>query len=95
MTKTKRKRPTNSFGTVKKFLVVGTFAATMIGTQLIGQQDIAANFNEPITVVVPANQSQQDYAFPPNYTGNEVQLEAIPQAISPEIVPVARTQSSQ
>ena len=95
MTTTKRRRPNNSFGTVKKFLVAGTFAATMIGTQLIGQQDTAANFNEPVMVVVPANQGQQDYALPPNYRGNEVQLEAIPQAVTPDIAPVARTQSSQ
>lgn len=92
---TKRRRSANSFGAVKKFLVVGTFAATMIGTQVVGQQDTVVSFNEPVTVVVPAFQSQQSYALPPTYNGSEVRLEAIPEVITPDIAPVARTRSSR
>lgn len=96
---TNRKRPANSFGSVKKYLIAGTFAATMIGTQLIGQQDTVVNFNEQVTVVVPATQSQEVYALPPTFNrnnrGDQIQLKAIPQAVTPNINPVARTRSSQ
>ena len=98
-TTTKPGRPDHSLGFLKTVLVVGTIAATMMGTRLLGQQAAAAPVNEPVTVVVPATQSQEQYALPPSYNGSgrgtEVQLQPIPQAITPHIAPVARTRSSR
>ncbi len=98
-TTTKPGRPDHSLGFLKTVLVVGTIAATMMGTRLLGQQAAAALISEPITVVVPVAQPQTQYALPPTYNdsgrGTEVQLQPIPQAITPNIAPVARTRSSR
>ena len=103
ITMTNRRRSANSYDSVKKFLVVGSFAATLIGTQLLGQQETAVTNtttnNEAVTIVVPSGQDQQTFAMPPGFDGTNkgsvVQLEPIPQARTVTIAPVARTRSSQ
>ncbi len=96
-TTTKPGRPDYSLGFLKTILVVGTIAATFLGTRLLGQQAIPNN--EPVTVVVPAESSQEQYALPPTYTNagrsTQIELQPIPQAITPRIAPITRTRSSQ
>ncbi len=96
-TTTKPGRADYSLGFLKTVLVGGTIAATLLGTRLLGQQ--ATSTNEPVMVVVPAAPSQGEYALPPTYTnasrGTQIELQPIPQAITPRIAPVARTRSSR
>ncbi len=96
-TTTKPGRPDYSLGFLKTILVVGTIAATFLGTRLLGQQAIPDN--EPVTVVVPADSPQGEYALPPTYTNpgrtTQIELQPIPQAITPRIAPITRTRSSR
>ena len=96
-TTTKSGRPDYSLGFLKTVLVAGTIATTLLGTRLLGQQ--ATTPNEPVTVVVPVAQPEGQVALPPTYAGSgrttQLQLQPIPQAITPRIAPVARTRSSR
>jgi hypothetical protein len=97
MKTTTKGRPDYSLGFLKTVLVGGTIAATLLGTRLLGQQ--AVPNNEPVMVVVPAESPQEQYALPPTYTNagrsTQIELQPIPQAITPRIAPITRTRSSR
>ncbi|MCA9934882.1 MAG: hypothetical protein KC415_13200 [Anaerolineales bacterium] len=105
MTTKRRKRPNQQLGALKTLLVVGSMAATLAGTRLLAMQDTqdtAVSQTAPVIVVVPATQMQQTtYPLPPTMNGDgrgtAVQLQPIPQAVTPNIQvrPVAQSRSSR
>ena len=105
-TKQQKKRPNQQLGTLKTMLVVGSMAATLAGTRLLAMQAVpttTADPSAPVAVVVPSTQTQvqQNYAMPPTLNGSgrstTVQLQPIPQAVTPNIQVrvVAQSRSSR
>jgi hypothetical protein len=99
MTTNRSGRSGQQTGTLKTALVVGTLVATLAGTRLLAAQDTAVvetavPTDAAVTVVVPA-ESSSTLPLPPTSRGTQVQLEAIPQVVQPNIQPVARTRSSR
>ncbi len=95
-------------GMLKTFLVVGSLVATLAGTRLLAAQDTAvvattAPTDAAVTVVVPADNSAtvttsltaSTLPLPPTSGGTQVELKAIPQAVQPQIQPVASARSSR
>lgn len=96
---TKGGRHNQKFGTLKALLFTGSVAATLAGTQLLPLQDAEVtagpvSTSEPVTVVVPGGESST-FLLPPGDRGRRVELKPIPQAVQPDIKPVARTRSSR
>lgn len=109
MTTNRSKRTAQQWGGLKTMLVVGSLAATLAGTRLLGLQEsaqaslaeTAVNTSQPVTVVVPAAQTST-LPLPPHWEGSsrgvQVELAPIPQAVTPNIQPVqpvARSRSSR
>lgn len=99
MTTNRSARQGNQTGLLKTALVVGSLVATVAGTQLLAAQDTAVaetavSPNAPVTVVVPA-ESSSTLPLPPTSRGAQVELQAIPQAVQPQIQPVVRARSSR
>jgi hypothetical protein len=85
---------------LKTFLIMGSLVATLAGTRLLAAQDTAVvetavPLDAPVTVVVPVESSNSTLPLPPTSRGTQVQLEAIPQVVQPQIQPVARARSSR
>lgn len=84
---------------LKTTLLVGSLVATLAGTRLLASQDTAVAetavpITESVEVVVPA-ESSSTLPLPPTNRGTAVQLQAIPQAVQPQIQPVAQARSSR
>jgi len=109
MTNNRSKRSTQQWGGLKAMLVVGSLAAALAGTRLLGLQEsaqaslekTAVSTSETITVIVPPPQTST-LPLPPNWEngspGVQVELAPIPQAVTPNIQPVqpvARSRSSR
>lgn len=101
MTTNRSGRSGQQTGMLKTFLVMGSLVATLAGTRLLAAQDTAfvetvVPLDTPVTVVVPAESSSSStLPLPPTSRGTQVQLEAIPQVVQPQIQPVARARSSR
>ena len=107
-TRQQSKRPKQDLGPLKAMLVVGSMAATLGGTRLLAMQAASSpivDTSAPVAVVVPSNQTQtqvkQTYPMPPTWNGSgqatTVQLQPIPQAVTPNIQVrvVAQSRSSR
>jgi len=88
-------------GMLKTALVVGSLVATLAGTRLLAAQDTAVpetavSTDAAVTVVVPAESSSTStLPLPPTSRGTQVELQAIPQVVQPQIRPVVRARSSR
>ncbi|MCB8927749.1 MAG: hypothetical protein H6652_19210 [Ardenticatenaceae bacterium] len=87
-------------GMLKTALVVGSLVATLAGTRLLAAQDTAVPetavpTDAAVTVVVPAESSSSTLPLPPTSRGTQVELQAIPQVVQPQIRPVVRARSSR
>jgi len=100
MTMTKKRGNNNQqHRFLKAAIFTGSVVATLAGTRMIGAEEMAAAVAGPqvtdaVTVIVPAA-GQSKIELPPTNRGTELQLEAIPQVVEPQINPVARTRSSR
>ena len=86
-------------GMLKTALVVGSLVAALAGTSLLAAQDTAVPAtavptDAAVTVVVPA-ESSSTLPLPPTSRGTQVELQAIPQVVQPQIRPVVRARSSR
>jgi hypothetical protein len=105
MTTNRSARTGQQTGTLKTFLVVGSLVATLAGTRLLAAQDTAVSTtavptDAAVTVIMPADNSAADNStsalpLPPTSGGTQIELQAIPQVVQPQIQPVARTRSSR
>lgn len=90
------KRPDRELGILKTALVAGALTATVAGTGLLAAAEpVSAPAAEavPVTVVVPADQLPP--SVDPALRARQLELQPIPQAVSPDIRPVTRTRSSR
>jgi hypothetical protein len=74
-------------GTVKVVLVVGTLAASVLGTTLVAQKEATLPSQDTTSAAVirlPASDSVERFVLPP-----------VPRAIVPALQPVARSRSSR
>jgi hypothetical protein len=74
-------------GTVKVVLVVGTLAASVLGTTLVAQKEAKLPSQDTTSAAVstlPASDSAERFVLPP-----------VPRAIVPALRPVARSRSSR
>ena len=99
MTTNRSARAGNQTGVLKVALTVGSLAAALAGTRLLAAQETAVpetavSPDAAVTVAVPA-ESSSTLPLPPTNRGTQVQLQAIPQAVQPQIQPVVRARSSR
>ncbi|MCP5098520.1 MAG: hypothetical protein GY943_23465 [Chloroflexi bacterium] len=111
MTTKNRKRPNRQMGLLKWAMAVGSLAASLLGTRILAQQELApqtAVSPTPIVINVPLNMPttlpmEPQTASPNSFT---LDLAPIPEAVSPQIkaapppqiiqvAPVAQSQSSK
>ncbi|MCA9919473.1 MAG: hypothetical protein KC445_16050 [Anaerolineales bacterium] len=100
MTTNRTARKGNQTGMLKVVLTVGSLVATVAGTRLLAAQATAVSEtavapDAAVTVVIPAESSGNTLPLPPNSRSTQVQLQAIPQAVQPQIRPVVRARSSR
>lgn len=82
-----RRGPGMELGLVKMILVAGTLAISVLGTELVAQQEAAGRSQETprVTVItIPVDNREERIELPP-----------VPKAISPVLRPVARSRSSR
>lgn len=91
-TKRGRNRRSQQFNGLKVFLVVGAFAATLVGTRLLAHQETAVAPTTP--TVIQETAPRTILTMPNSSTAITLELAPIPQAITPDIRPVARSTSS-
>jgi len=93
MTNRGRNKRAQKFGGLKAFLVVGAFAATLVGTRLLAYQETAV---VPKDAVIIQETAPDTILVMPNSSKTiTLELAPIPQAITPDIRPVARSTSSR
>jgi hypothetical protein len=98
MTK-KGKRPNQQTGKLKALLLTGSVIATLVGVRLLPLQEqtvaeAPVSVHDPVTIIVPSVETST-IPLPPDKRGTQVELKPIPQAVQPQINPVARTRSSR
>lgn len=99
-TRNKKASPNNrQAGALKMLLLTGSMIATLAGTRLLAWQEAAAieipvSTTESVTVTMPAVEASS-IPLPPTNRGTQIELKPIPQAVLPQIKPVARTRSSR
>jgi hypothetical protein len=82
-----RRSPGMELGLVNIVLVAGTLAVSVLGTELVAQQETAGRPQDTTSVTVitiPAGDREERFELPP-----------VPKAISPGLRPVARSRSSR
>lgn len=98
--RSKRASPTNrQAGALKVLLLTGSMIATLAGTRLLAWQEasateISVSTTESVAITVPAAEASS-MSLPPTNRGTQIELKPIPQAVLPQIKPVARTRSSR
>lgn len=93
------RRPNQQTGKLKVLFLTGSVIATLAGMQILPLQETAstgmpAPVSEPVTIVVPAADGAA-ITLPPANRKAQLELNPIPQAVQPQINPVARTRSSR
>ena len=91
-TKRRRSKRAQQFNGLKVFLVVGAFAATLVGTRLLADQDTAV-FPQT-AAAIQDGAVHTTLTMPGSSQAIILELAPIPQAITPDIRPVARSTSS-
>lgn len=92
-TTTKNRRAGQQLGLVRAMVIVGSVAASLVGTRLLAvndAQETAVATPQPAAIII-----EPPAAAPARNEALLIELPPIPQAISPAVQPVTRTRSSR